>query len=108
MRQFQGAHLTGENADRRSQVEYSRPLAEMGNRAMLSGVTEAGLAAVPPGTETPSTYTDRTEETQSTALNQSQYVLKLVQDAAESYAESHRRVEVPSDGLPGGNLDVEA
>jgi hypothetical protein len=100
--------LTAGTADRTSQMEYSGPSPKWESGPMLDAVTQSGFAAVPPGAGTSPTFTDRTEETPSTALNQSQYVLKLVQDAAESYADSHRRVEVPGDGLPGGNLDVEA
>jgi hypothetical protein len=43
------------------------------------------------------------------ALNQGQYVLQLVRDAAEAFAEPYAESqEVPTEGLPGEQLDVVA
>ncbi len=51
---------------------------------------------------------DRPQRAQSIGLNQGEYVLQLVRDAAESYTQSQGVLEVPREGVPGENLDVTA
>jgi hypothetical protein len=75
---------------------------------MITGVTQDGGAEQVIATQMTRSSDEGTQTVRAGALNQGEYVLQLVREAAEAYIASYAEQEVPAEGLPGENLDATA
>lgn len=83
-------------------------LAEGGTGRVITGVTQEGVADQVVATGMTRSPDERPEAVRTVSFNQSDCVLQLVLEAAETYAASYGEQQVPAEGLPGENLDVTA
>jgi hypothetical protein len=75
---------------------------------MITEVTQDGVADQIVATGMTCPPDERTEAVRMGALNQGEYVLQLVREAAKAFVASYGEQEVPVEGLVGETLDVTA